>query len=195
VVDLSTDVLTLDANGQAQLTLSATGLGTSIIKFAMTDEDLAATTLVFVADAESMMVDEPTASRMSGTEIYRGSEIKLTCQTAGATILYTLDGSCPCDANSKSVLTYTGPIIATGDNITIRAMAIANGMGESDVVEFRYKVIDPPVYIETMTTDDGIEMRVPVAYYRLDGRRMSKLGRGINIVRRANGTVDKVIVK
>lgn len=195
IVAVSADALTLDANGQAQVTLTATGLGTSAVKFALTDDDLTASTLVLVADAENMVVDEPTASRMSGTEIYRGSEIKLTCRTAGATILYTLDGSCPCDANSKSVLTYSGPIVATGENMVVRAMAVANGMGESDVVEFRYKVIDPPVYIETITTDDGVEMRVPVAYYRLDGRRMSKLGRGINIVRRANGTIDKVVVK
>ena len=195
IVATSADALTLDANGQAQVTLTATGLGTSAVKFALTDDDLTASTIVHVADAENMVVDEPTASRMSGTEIYRGSGIKLACHTAGATILYTLDGSCPCDANSKSVLTYTGPIVATGENMVIRAMAVANGMGESDVVEFRYKVIDPPVYIETITTDDGVEMRVPVAYYRLDGRRMSKLGRGINIVRRANGTIDKVLVK
>ena len=195
IVATSADALTLDANGQAQVTLTATGLGTSAVKFALTDDDLTASTIVHVADAENMVVDEPTASRMSGTEIYRGSGIKLTCRTAGVTILYTLDGSCPCDANSKSVLTYTGPIVATGENMVIRAMAVANGMGESDVVEFRYKVIDPPVYIETITTDDGVEMRVPVAYYQLDGRRMSKLGRGINIVRRANGTIDKVLVK
>ena len=76
VVNPSVDALTLDANGQAQLSLTAAGLGTSAVRFTLTDDDLTATTLVFVADAESMMVDEPTASRMSGTEIYRSSEIK-----------------------------------------------------------------------------------------------------------------------
>ena len=195
VVALADNVLTLDTNGQAQVTLTATGLGTSTVKFSLTDDDLAATTLVFVVDAESMMVDEPTASRMSGTEIYRGSEIKLTSQTAGATILYTLDGSCPCDANSASVLTYLGPIVATGESMVIRAMAVANGMGESDVVEYRYKVIDPPVVIETVTTDDGIQTHTTAAYYRLDGRRTSRLEHGINIVRHGDGTVTKVVVK
>ena len=195
VVALADNVLTLDANGQAQVTLTAAGLGNSTVKFSLTDDDLAATTLVFVVDAESMMVDEPTASRMSGTEIYRGSEIKLTSQTAGATILYTLDGSCPCDANSASVLTYQGPIVATGESMVIRAMAVANGMGESDVVEYRYKVIDPPVVIETVTTDDGIQTRTTAASYRLDGRRTSRLEHGINIVRHDDGTVTKVVVK
>lgn len=195
VVDLSTDALTLDANGQAQVILTATSLGTSAVKFALTDDDLSATTFVFVADAESMTVDEPTASRMSGTEIYRGTEIKLTSPTAGATILYTLDGSCPCDADSKKVLTYQGPIMAVGDNLVIRAMAVANGMGESDVVEFHYKVIDLPVVIETITESDGISMKVPVTYYRLDGRRIREPQRGINIVRRADGIVYKIFVK
>ena len=75
---------------------------------------------------------------MSGTEVYRGAQIKLTCATTGATILYTLDGSCPCDPQSASVFTYTGPILATDTELVIRAMAVANGIGESDVVEFRY---------------------------------------------------------
>ncbi len=195
VVDLSTDALTLDANGQTQVNLTATGLGTSAVKFSMMDDDLTATTLIYVADVDNMMVVEPTSSRMSGTEIYRGTEIKLACETAGATILYTLDGSCPCDADSKKVLTYQDPIVATGDNLVIRAMAVANGMGESDVVEFRYKVIDLPVVIETMTGFDGISMKMPVAYYSLDGRRIREPQRGINIMRRADGTVGKIFVK
>lgn len=195
VVDLSTDALTLDANGQTQVNLTATGLGTSAVKFSMMDDDLTATTLIYVADVDNMMVVEPTSSRMSGTEIYRGTEIKLACETAGATILYTLDGSCPCDADSKKVLTYQGPIMAVGDNLVIRAMAVANGMGESDVVEFHYKVIDLPVVIETITESDGISMKVPVTYYRLDGRRIREPQRGINIVRRADGIVYKIFVK
>ncbi|MBQ6965126.1 MAG: carboxypeptidase regulatory-like domain-containing protein [Bacteroidaceae bacterium] len=195
VVALNTDVLTLDANGSAQVTLTATGLGNSTVKFSLTDDDLTASTFIYVEDAANMMAADPTASRMSGTEIYRGSEIKLSCQTAGATILYTLDGSCPCDADSKNVLTYQGPIVATGESLVIRAMAVANGMSESDVVEFRYKVVDPPVFIETVTTDDGIQTKVAVAYYRLDGRRTARLQKGINIVRHSDGQVKKVLIK
>ena len=188
--------LTLDANGQATVVLTANSLGSSAVRFCLTDDpDLAATTLVTVRDAALMYVYAPRSSRMSGTEIYRGAEIRLTCQTAGATILYTLDGSCPCDAQNANVLTYTGPITATGDELTIRAMAVANGMAESDVVEFRYKVIDNPVGIKPIDNSQSTIDHSVKAYYRLDGRRTPTPQKGLNIVRQKDGTVQKVLVK
>ena len=35
----------------------------------------------------------------------------------------------------------------------------------------------------------------PMAYYRMDGRRVEKPQRGLNIIRYPDGTVRKVIVK
>ena len=188
--------LTLDASGQATVVLTANSLGSSAVRFCLTDDpDLAATTLVTVRDAALMYVYAPRSSRMSGTEIYRGAEIRLTCQTAGATILYTLDGSCPCDAQNANVMTYTGPITATGEELTIRAMAVANGMAESDVVKFRYKVIDNPVSVEPILLSPFTLHPSPTEYYRLDGRRTSALQKGLNIVRQEDGTVNKILVK
>ncbi|MBQ3753161.1 MAG: Ig-like domain-containing protein, partial [Prevotella sp.] len=103
---LTDDVVTVTPNGNGTFTLTANSLGQSAVRFCLTDDpDLAATTLVTVRDAALMYVYAPRSSRMSGTEIYRGAEIRLTCQTAGATILYTLDGSCPCDAQNANVMT------------------------------------------------------------------------------------------
>jgi hypothetical protein len=187
--------VTLDQNGNATLEVFAAGLGSSAIKFCLADDDdLQATTLVHVKDSANMFVYMPKASRMSGTEVYRGAEIKLTCQTAGATILYTLDGSCPCDPQSPSVLTYNAPIVATGTELVIRAMAVANGMAESDVAEFRYTVIDNIVLVEPVVTK-GTADPIPVAYYTLDGRRIEHPIVGLNIVRYADGTTRKVVVK
>ncbi len=195
VVTVSNDALTLDQNGQAQLTLTAASLGSGAVRLTLADDDeLSATTMVIVRDPAMMFVFAPKASRMSGTEIYRGSQIKLSSATAGATILYTLDGSCPCDLQSASVFTYTSPILATGTELVIRAMAVANGMAESDVVEFRYKVIDNIVGIEPIH-DTQTFNRTPTAYYRIDGRRVDKLQRGLNIIRYPDGTVRKVFVK
>ena len=187
--------LTLDASGQATVVLTANSLGSSAVRFTLTDDDeVTATTTVHVRDSASMHVYTPRASRMSGTEVYRGAEIKLTCQTAGATILYTLDGTCPCDAGNPSVLTYRGPIKATGDELHIKAMAVANGMAESDVAEFSYKVIDNIVGIKPI---DNSQLTIGNyrAYYRLDGRRTTKPQKGLTIVRQEDGTVRKVIVK
>ena len=92
-----------------------------------------------------------------------------------------------------------------------------------NVVEFAYKEGDGPVRVglkltETMsniwcpfdnfrlyylgtTAPDAVESlaadtkAAPAAIYTLDGRQASTLQRGINIVRRADGTVQKVLVK
>ena len=192
---LTDDVVAVTPNGDGAFTLTALSLGQSAVRFSLTDDPaLTATTLVIVRDATMMYVYAPKSSRLSGTEIYRGAEIRLSCATAGATILYTLDGSCPCDPQSPSVLTYTGPITATGTELTIRAMAVANGMAESDVAEFRYKVVDNPVSIEPTLNSQHSTLN-SVSYYRLDGRRTSTLQKGLNIIRQADGTVKKTIVR
>lgn len=196
-IAISDNILTLDESGQAQLNITAASLGAGIVTFSLMDDDeLQTQTIVFVNDSANMVVESPVASRMSGTEIYRGAEIKLTCPTAGSTILYTLDGSCPCEPQSASVFTYRGPIMATGDSLVIRAMAVAPGMGESEAVEFHYKVIDNPVGIESPYITAGtIGNKAPVMYFRLDGRRTTRPQKGINIVRYANGNVRKMVVK
>ena len=191
---LTDDVVAVTPNGDGAFTLTANSLGSSAVKFTLTDDaDLTATTTVIVRNPASMYVYAPKSSRMSGTEIYRGAEIRLTCQTAGATILYTLDGSCPCDAQNANVLTYTGPITATGTELNIKAMAVANGMAESDVAKFNYKVIDNPVGIEPTPVTQHLSPNT--TYYRLDGRHTAKLQKGLNIVRQKDGTVRKVIVR
>lgn len=191
---LSEDVVTvLPGESESVFNLHATGLGSGAVKFTLADDELTTTTTVIVRDPANMYVYTPKASRMSGTEIYRGAQIKLTCATAGATILYTLDGSCPCDAQSASVLTYTGPILATGTELVIKAMAVANGMAESDVAEFHYKVIDNTVGIEQPTTNrQEPKADSPVAYYSLDGRRLTRPAKGLSIVVMKDGTVKKV---
>ena len=195
IVSYQTGELTLDANGQVSIVVTAIVPGSSSIRFNLTDDDeLTATTTIIVRNSVSTTVADPKASRMSGTEVYRGAEIKLTCQTAGATILYTLDGSCPCDAQNTNVLTYTGPITATGSELTIKAMAVANGMGESDVAEFHYKVIDNVVAVEPMHKSES-SMQNTAVYYRLDGSRTAKPQKGLNIMQYEDGTVRKVVVK
>ena len=195
IVGNTSPAVTLGENGSATLDVFAASLGSSAIKLCLTDdEDLQATTLVIVKDPANMFVYMPKASRVSGTEIYRGAEIKLTCQTAGATILYTLDGSCPCDTQSPSVLTYEAPIVATGTELVIRAMAVANGMAESDVAEFRYTVIDNIVPVEPVV-QSPVPQPCKETYYRIDGRQTDKLQRGFNIVRRTDGTTQKIVVK
>ena len=195
VVTTDAAELTLDQNGEAHLTVRSQAQGSSIIRFTLADdEEVTTTTLINVRDSASMTVSAPRSSRLNGITLYQGSEIQLTCATAGATILYTLNGACPCNVGSKSVYIYDAPIIITGDSIVIKAMAVANGMEDSPIVEFRYKGIPRPTDMEVVSRQ-AKEQSTPVAYYRLDGRRTEKPQRGLNIMRRRDGSVSKVVVK
>lgn len=184
-----------DQNGEAKLSVKAEAQGTSVVRFTLTNEELTTTTLITVRNPEQMQVAAPKASRINGTTLYIGSEIRLTCATSGATILYTLDGTCPCDVGSKSVYTYDAPIVLTGDSIHIKAMAVAPGMEDSPVAEYSYKGIQRPDGIEAPTMPDGSPVGTePVLFFRLNGQRITQPERGITI-ERSGSQVKKVVRK
>ncbi len=146
VTALSTMMLTVDAtsvildeNGSAEITISGELPGTTALEFDIDGYDISATTTVSILTAESLTVATPTASIVSGAEVEKGTKLYLSCETKGAIILYTLDGSCPCD-DSDAVMVYDGTPIAINENTIIKAMAIAYNMYESEVVEFSYYV-------------------------------------------------------
>ena len=130
--------LTLDADGHATFTINAQLPGATAIKYAMPDAGLEATTMVNVVDPALLnAVKAPRASRLSGTAVYRGQTIALTTESEGATIYYTTDGSCPCDAATR--IKYERPIVIN-DAVTIKAMAMGINADESDVQTFEYTI-------------------------------------------------------
>ena len=136
IATVDADTLVMDENGQATITLTGELPGTSVMTFALADADVNGMSTIQVAIAEETITANPKASRISGTAVYRGTEVTLNCATEGAVIYYTLDGSCPCDWDAQ--LIYNAPIVIAEDSIVIKAMAVADGMYESDVVEYRY---------------------------------------------------------
>ena len=76
----------------------------------------------------------PAFSPAAGT--YTGSvTVTISDATSGATIRYTTDGSTP----TTSSPIYTGPITLT-QTTTIRAMATASGMTDSNVASATYTI-------------------------------------------------------
>jgi len=127
----------LDKNGQAEVRIKGLVPGSTALLFSIKEYSASAMTYVEVLDPNKNLVAEPKASIASGSEVTKGQQIALTCETPGAVIYYTLDGSCPCD-DTPSRQVYNGPIAIT-DNVTvIKAMAAAKDMGESDVAIFNY---------------------------------------------------------
>lgn len=140
IATVDTDTVTLDEYGQALIVLSGVLPGATTATFSVDGTSMTRTATVQVTSA-SEFTAEPVASRASGTAVHSGATVSLTCDTEGAVIYYTTDGSCPCDETGTRQV-YTEPIAIT-EAMTIRAMAVAEGMYESDVVAWSYTVIEP----------------------------------------------------
>lgn len=136
---LATDIasIKLDNNGCASIPVSGELPGTAALTFTIDGYELSATTIVNVEQIENVEIEAPKANIASGTTVTKGTSITLTCATEGATIYYTLDGSCPCEETTR--LTYTEPIVIN-KTVTIKAMAVAPDMTDSDIAEFTYFV-------------------------------------------------------
>ena len=142
IVKANVETLTLDDNGQAELVITGELPGLTVLNFTVDGSDVEGQMKVNVKDAVNLVAIAPRASRVSGTEVYRGTKIQLTSETENAVIYYTLDGSCPCDENNPNVLTYNPdePIVIADDYVIIKAMATGHDLGESEVSEFTYSL-------------------------------------------------------
>lgn len=91
----------------------------------------------------------------SDEDYVKGYKISLSCDTPGASIYFTLDGSTPSSASARAYL-YTGPVTITGAN-PLQAIAVCNQKYDSDI-----------------TKDDTCpEPSYPI-YYELNGGKNNK---------------------
>ncbi|MBR5607412.1 MAG: chitobiase/beta-hexosaminidase C-terminal domain-containing protein, partial [Bacteroidaceae bacterium] len=139
LLSVDKNAVTLDAGGKAEIMISGDLPGTAALMFEVDGYDISATSIVKIGNMESLMVATPTTSIASGSEVAVGTEIYLSCATENATIYYTLDGTCPCE-NTSSVIRYDGTPIVINETTTIKAIAYAEGMYESEVATFVYTV-------------------------------------------------------
>lgn len=83
----------------------------------------------------------PTVSPNGGS-YYDTVDVSLTCSTPGVTITYTLDGSTP----TPSSAVYSTPFALTS-TATVKALAVLNGLANSDVVTAEFTVEPAPATI------------------------------------------------
>ena len=134
IASVSASELTLDEYGAATLTLGGELPGGTTLTFSVEGTDLASTSKVKVI-AGRELVAAPVASVRSGEAVEGGTLVTFSCETEGATIYYTTDGSCPCDETSRRK--YEGPILVAS-SITVKAIAVKEGLDDSDVATFVY---------------------------------------------------------
>lgn len=139
ILGVETELVTIGDDGKAEITVSGKLPGTASLTFSVEGTDKTAMTIANVGQFVIKTVATPKANIASGTVVEKGASITLTCETEGATIYYTLNGSCPCD-NTEARKVYDGTPIIINETVTIKAMAMAPDMYESEVAEFTYIV-------------------------------------------------------
>jgi hypothetical protein len=167
VVGVETEDVVLDENGSAQVAVYGGLPGAATITFTVDSSDLVASTIVNVEEQLFKTCATPTSNIASGVLVDEGTEIRLNCTTPDAIIYYTLDGSCPCEDTPERKIYDGTPIIVKAD-MTITAMAAANGYEESGVSEFNY-------FVDT-TGIKGIYNVRPMGdglFYDLHGRKIT----------------------
>ena len=139
ILGVKTEQVIIDNNGNAEITVSGELPGTAALTFSIEGTDKSAVTVTTVEKDSHQLVAMPTASITTGSIVEEGTQIELYCSTEGATIYYTTDGSCPCNETSSRKV-YDGTPIIIYETTTIKAIAVAPDMTESDVAEFTYIV-------------------------------------------------------
>lgn len=152
IANTETTGITLGEDGKAAIEVSGELPGTASLFYTIDGYELEASTMVKVEQLDQQLVATPTANIASGSAVNKGTAITLACATQGATIYYTLDGSCPC-LNTEARKVYDGTPIIIDETVTIKAMATEESMYDSDVAEFTY-VVDSTSGIRQITCNE-----------------------------------------
>lgn len=137
IATVDKEQVVLDENGHASIIVNGELPGTGSLYLSMDDADLATSVSVSVVIPETT-VKAPKASKRSGSTVEEGYRLTLTSDTPGATIYYTIDGTCPCEEQSRQK--YTEPITLPKGEVVVNAIAVRHGMDDSKVSTFRYTV-------------------------------------------------------
>ena len=156
--------------------------------------------ITYAPKTAANQVEIPVFSHEEG-EIIKGTPVEITCPTEGATIHYTTDGTEP----TKDSPVYSGPIEVNAD-MTIKAIAVKDGLENSYVAEITYLVVldtvatpifDPvPGSVVTKDTEVTITCATEGAkiYYRVNGGDLLEGESGMTIVI-SEATIIEVIAK
>ena len=118
---------------------------------------VALTTSITITVSAAGIVGAPTPSVESGTYT-ENQKVALESSTEGATIYYTTNGAEP---GRTTGTRYTGPITVGGMEgqsitTTLKAIAVKNGMQDSEVKTFTYTInIPKPIVKHTITATAG----------------------------------------
>jgi predicted extracellular nuclease len=107
------------------------------------------TAYTFVEETDPTQVQAVAATPGAGA-VEKGTEVSLSTSTEGATIHYTIDGTEP-SADSN---VYTEPIVIN-EQVTIKAIAVKEGLDNSEVSTFDYSILEQKTIAEIRAMQTG----------------------------------------
>ncbi|MBR4565976.1 MAG: chitobiase/beta-hexosaminidase C-terminal domain-containing protein [Prevotella sp.] len=171
--------VTLDENGQAEITVSGELPGTTLLSFNVENTEVEGQVTINVKEADRLKTMAPQASRVSGTLVYNGTTVLLTSETENAVIYYTLDGSDPTDTEKALLYDTENPIVIDNDDTTIKAIAIGQDMAVSDVVTFVYSLRKSTLAYQLPKgwswISHNLEQSLPVATFEKNAERIKDM--------------------
>lgn len=130
--------------------VTAVAPGTAVIIATTEDGGHIATCIVTVSSVNQEPVSAPVTSVVSGI-VKENTNVMLFSATKNAEIYYTTDGTVPTKESTK----YTSPIKITADT-KVRAIAIKQGMKDSNISTFKYTLANPDLpYVNVVTNVTG----------------------------------------
>jgi len=123
-----------DAANKPIITASAPVIKAIAVKTGM----LQSGTSTFTYTVNTSNAAAPTASPAGGS-VPTGTAITLTSGTTGASIYYTTDGSDPATSSARTLYSASSKPAITGAT-TLKAIAVKEYMGNSDVAAFTYSI-------------------------------------------------------
>jgi uncharacterized repeat protein (TIGR02543 family) len=97
-------------------------------------------------------VANPVFNPPAGTVEY-GTKVKMSCETHGAEIWYTLDATKPSNGGNGSVFYHEKNPITITDTITVTAVAVKDGMQSSATVTEKYLLAGPSLSMPAVKFD------------------------------------------
>ena len=125
-----------------------------------------------------------------GQTVMEPISVVLSVSTAGASILFTVDGSTPDTVAGGKTLVYTGPILVD-KNLVIKAIGVKTGLIPSDVMVENYVFNTPVKPVKAWYQDLNGDGRIETATLDFSGDLMALPGRLAFEIQDQNGKTDR----